>query len=100
MKAFNQLMSPSPFMYIQHMPHSQVQLSHSVCSSGARLGEASTHGEHPLAILFHNHRSQASGVKSGDQTDFHAGPRLNMTQELKAPPTTLSHPINARMKDQ
>ena len=27
MKAFNQLMNPSPFMYIQHMPHSQVQLS-------------------------------------------------------------------------
>jgi len=39
------------FVYIQHMPHSQVLLSHSVCSSGARLGGTSAHGEPPLAKL-------------------------------------------------
>jgi len=37
-------------MYIQHMPRLQVFLSHSVCSSGARLGGTSAIGEPPLAI--------------------------------------------------
>jgi len=32
-------------VYIQHMPHSQVLLSYSVHSSGARLGGTSAHGQ-------------------------------------------------------
>jgi len=38
------------FVYIQRMPRLTVFLSHSVRSSGGRLGGTSAHGEPPLAI--------------------------------------------------
>ena len=47
-------LSPTPMAHIcvypQRMPHLQVFLSHSVHSSGARLGETSAHAEPSLAI--------------------------------------------------
>jgi len=39
-------------VYIEHMPRLQVFLSHSICSSGARLGGTSAHREPPLTIPF------------------------------------------------
>ena len=45
------ILSSTVYVYIQHMPHLQEFLgSHSVFSSGARLGGTCAHGEPPLAV--------------------------------------------------
>ena len=53
---------------------SHVLLSHSIPSSGARLGRASVHGEPPLAILLMIFMTTQEPSKQGqreDCTDFH-----------------------------
>jgi len=39
-------------VYSQHVPRLQVFLSHSIRSSGGRLGGTSAHGDPPMAIPF------------------------------------------------
>ena len=66
------------FVYAQHMPCSQVLLSHSVRSPGTRLcGTSAWKAPSGKAINdIHNH--QAIGGQSGYWTDSHAGPPLNL----------------------
>jgi len=58
-----------------------VLLSHRIHSSGVRLDGASAHGESPLTIplmIFMTTQKPKNWVKSGDWTDIHARPPINI----------------------